>query len=90
MSQDEMRITGVEVLEIDGVDGLLFVMDQQDLKQKDLIPYIGSKSRVSEVLSRKRPLTLQMIRNLYFGLGIPAKVLLQYPKSGGSRKEVYD
>lgn len=59
------------------VDAINFRMEEQGLKQKDLIPYIGSKSKVSEVLSGKRPLTIQMIRALYKGLDIPAEVLLQ-------------
>jgi HTH-type transcriptional regulator/antitoxin HigA len=59
------------------VDAIKFRMDQCDLKQSDLVPYIGSKSRVSEVLSGKRQLTLNMIRDLESGLGIPAKVLIR-------------
>lgn len=60
----------------DPVDAILFRMEQQGLKPRDLIPYIGSRSRVSEVLSRKRPLTLPMIRALQAGLDIPASALL--------------
>lgn len=63
----------------DPVDAILFRMEQQGLKPRDLIPYIGSRSKVSEILSRKRPLTLSMMRALETGLGIPAKVLLQEP-----------
>lgn len=58
------------------IDAILFRMEQQGLKPVDLIPFLGSRSKVSEVLSRKRPLTLSMIRSLESGLGIPAKVLL--------------
>ena len=54
-------------------------MDQLGLKQKDLEAYIGSRSRVSEVLSGKRSLTLRMIRALSKELGIPLEVLLQEP-----------
>ena len=61
------------------VDALKFRMEQQALKQADLVPYIGNKSKVSEVLNRKRPLSLAMIRKLHNGLGIPAEVLLQEP-----------
>lgn len=61
----------------DPIEAILFRMEEQGLKQADLIPYIGSKSKVSEILSRKRPLTLSMIRALHSGLGIPAEVLLQ-------------
>jgi len=52
-------------------------MEQQDLTPRSLIPYFGSRSKVSEVLSRKRSLTLSMIRALHEGLGIPAGVLIQ-------------
>jgi len=61
----------------DPVDAIQFRMEQQELTQRDLIPYIGSRSKVSEVLSRKRPLTLSMIRALHTHLGIPARALLQ-------------
>ncbi|MCZ6635940.1 MAG: hypothetical protein O7G87_21290, partial [bacterium] len=61
----------------DPVEAIRFRMEQQELKQRDLIPYIGSRSKVSEVLSGKRSLTLSMIRALHSGLGIPAEVLLQ-------------
>jgi HTH-type transcriptional regulator/antitoxin HigA len=54
-----------------------FRMEQQNLKAKDLVPYIGSASKVSEVLSGRRPLSISMIRKLVTGLGIPAEVLLQ-------------
>ncbi|MBI1178713.1 hypothetical protein GC207_14870 [bacterium] len=53
-----------------------FRMEQQGLKNKDLIPYLGSASKVSEVLSGQRSLSLSMIRNLVAGLGIPADVLI--------------
>lgn len=58
------------------VDAILFRMEEQCLQQKDLVPFIGSKSRVSEVLSEKRSLTLNMVRALSNGLDIPARVLL--------------
>jgi len=61
----------------DPIDAIQFRMEQQNLTQRDLVPYIGSRSKVSEVLSRKRPLTLSMMRALHSGLGIPARVLLQ-------------
>ncbi len=63
----------------DPVEAIRFRMSQQGLKPKDLVPYIGSAPRVSEVLSGKRPLSLAMIRKLVKGLGIPAEVLLQEP-----------
>lgn len=64
------------------VEAIKFRMDQADLKPADLIPYIGSRSRVSEILSGKRTLTLDMVRALESGLGIPAKVLIQKSEQG--------
>lgn len=61
----------------DPIEAIEFRMEQQGLTQRDLIAYMGSRSKVSEVLSRKRPLTLSMIRAIHEGLGIPAEVLLQ-------------
>lgn len=61
------------------IDAIKFRMEQADLKPVDLIPYIGSRSKVSEVLSGKRPLSLEMIRALESGLDIPAKALIQKP-----------
>ncbi len=58
------------------VEAIKFRMAQQGLKQKDLVPYIGSKARVSEILSGKRELTMKMARNLSRGLGISAAILL--------------
>jgi HTH-type transcriptional regulator/antitoxin HigA len=63
----------------DPIEAIKFRMEQQDLRQKDMAPYLGSQSKVSEVLNRKRPLSLSMIRALHEGLGIPAEVLLQEP-----------
>lgn len=63
----------------DPIEAIKFRMDQQGLTYKDMIPYLGSQSKVSEVLNRKRPLSLAMIRTLNTQLGIPAEVLLQEP-----------
>src|SRR5205807_370387 len=52
-------------------------MEQQGLSPRHLVPYFGSRSKVSEVLSRKRPLTLAMVRSLHDRLHIPAKALIQ-------------
>lgn len=60
----------------DPIDAIRFRMEQKNLKQRDLEPFIGSKGRVSEILNRKRPLTYEMAQNLYRGLSIPASVLL--------------
>ena len=62
---------------LSAVEAILFRMQEQGLKQRDLEPYIGSKSKVSEVLSGKRSLSLSMIRALNTALGIPAEILLQ-------------
>jgi len=61
------------------VGAILFRMEQEGLTARDLIPFIGSRSKVSEVLSGKRPLTMQMARALHANLDIPADVLLQQP-----------
>ena len=60
----------------DPIDAILFRMEQEGLTRKDLAVYMGSASRVSEVLNRKRPLSLTMMRKVHEGLGIPADVLL--------------
>jgi HTH-type transcriptional regulator/antitoxin HigA len=52
-------------------------MEQLNINQQALVPFIGSKSKVSEVLNKKRPLSLSMMRALHKGLGIPAEILLQ-------------
>lgn len=61
----------------DPIEAIRFRMDQQGLTRRDLEPYIRSSGRVSEVLNRKRPLTLPMIRRLHEGLGIPLESLIQ-------------
>lgn len=60
----------------DPIEAILFRMDQMGLKKVDMVPYMSSLPKVSEVLARKRPLNLAMIRKLHQGLGIPADVLL--------------
>lgn len=72
----------VEPAVADPVDAILFRMDQLGLKKVDLVPYMGSLPKVSEVLARKRPLNLAMIRKLHQGLGIPADVLLVQTDDG--------
>ena len=66
----------VEPVVPDPIEAILFRMDQLGFKKVDLVPYMGSLPKVSEVLARKRPLNLAMIRKLHQGLGIPADVLL--------------
>ena len=60
----------------DPIEAIKFRMAQSGLAIKDLEPMIGRPNRVYEVLNRKRPLTLAMIRRLHRGLGIPAEVLV--------------
>lgn len=60
----------------DPIDAILFRMREKGLKQADLVPYFGTRSRVSEVLARKRPLTVQMIRALSLGLGLSTETLV--------------
>ena len=67
------------ILPPDPVEAIKYYMDSRGLDRRDLEQYIGPSGRVSEVLSRKRPLTLAMIRKLNAGLGIPAEVLIQSP-----------
>ncbi len=66
----------------DPVEAIKFRMDQSGLTVKDLEPIIGRPNRVYEVLSRKRPLTLAMIRRLHRSLGIPAEVLIAESAGG--------
>lgn len=61
----------------DPIDFLHHVMEARGLSRKDLESYIGSRARVAEVLNRVRPLTLEMIRKLSDGLGLPADVLIR-------------
>ncbi|MBN1874417.1 MAG: helix-turn-helix domain-containing protein [Anaerolineae bacterium] len=61
----------------DPIEAITFHMERLGLTRKDLEPYIGSRARVSEILNRKRPLTLRMIRALAHGMGIPAAILVQ-------------
>src|ERR1700681_3212114 len=61
----------------DPVEAIKFRMEQMALAPKDLVPMIGQINRVYEVLNRKRPLTLQMIRRLHCELGIPAESLIK-------------
>jgi len=72
----------------DPVDAILFRMDQLKLKRKDLVPYLGSISKVSEVLSRKRPLSLSMIRRLHEGLAIPTDILIGKSSSSDAEENV--
>jgi HTH-type transcriptional regulator/antitoxin HigA len=59
-------------------------MDSRGLTRRDLEPFLGSRARVAEVLNRRRPLTIEMIRKLHDGLGISADVLSRQYSVRGS------
>jgi HTH-type transcriptional regulator / antitoxin HigA len=75
----------------DPVEVILFYMDQKGLTRKDMEQYLGNKARVSDILNRRRSLSLPMIRRLSQGLGIPADLLISptarshRQHSGGAR-----
>ena len=66
----------------DPVEAIKFRMEQQGLTRKDLEPLIGTRTRVAEVLNRKRSLSIGMIRRLHARLGISAEVLIQPTQKG--------
>ena len=69
-----------QILPPDPIEAIIHQMESQGLSRKDLEPLIGSRARVSEILNRKRSLSLNMIRNLQKGLGISAEILVKpYP-----------
>jgi HTH-type transcriptional regulator/antitoxin HigA len=71
----------------DPIEAIKFRMDQLGLQQKDLVKFIPAKSKISEVLNRKRPLSLSMIRGLHKHLGISAEVLVAKPvDTNGDKK----
>ncbi len=61
----------------DPIEAIKYRMEEMNLKQKDLIPYIGNKSKVSELLNRKISLSLTMVRNLSKALHIPVETLVK-------------
>jgi HTH-type transcriptional regulator / antitoxin HigA len=61
----------------DPIEAIKFRMEQRGLTRKDLEPLIGTRTRVAEVLNRKRNLSIDMIRRLHEQLGIPAEVLIR-------------
>ncbi|MFV0480794.1 MAG: type II toxin-antitoxin system HigA family antitoxin [Campylobacteraceae bacterium] len=65
----------------DPISAIKFRMEQEDLKQKDLVPMIGDSAIVSKVLSGQRKLTVEMIKNLHEGLKIPYESLFEKPFS---------
>lgn len=80
----------IQGLVVDPVEAIKFRMEQMNLTPRDLVPLIGSRSKVSEILSRKRPLTLSMVRALNKGLGIPAKSLVQEQSLFGLEEEAIE
>jgi len=80
----DLLITLVEAYELkhypiappDPIDAIKFRMEQMGMSKSDMVQYLGSQSRVSEILNRKRGLTLNMIKSLYKGLKIPLEILL--------------
>ncbi len=80
----DLLITIVEPYEIknypiappDPIEAIEFRMEQMGMTKTDMVKYLGSQSRVSEVLNRKRKLTLKMVKSLYKGLKIPDEILL--------------
>ncbi len=80
----DLLVTLVEVYEMkhypipfpDPIDAIKFRMEQMGMTKTDMTKYLGSQSRVSEILNRKRKLTLKMVKSLYKGLKIPAEILL--------------
>jgi len=71
------NLEACEIIMPDPIDAIEFRLEQRGMKRKDLKTYIGSPSKVSEVMNHRIPLSLQMIRALHEGLNIPAEVLLQ-------------
>jgi HTH-type transcriptional regulator / antitoxin HigA len=69
----------------DPIEAIKFRMEQQGLSRKDLEPMIGTRTRVAEVLNRKRNLSIGMIRKLHAKLGIPAEVLIR--PTGKARRQ---
>jgi HTH-type transcriptional regulator/antitoxin HigA len=70
----------------DPVGVLEYYMESRGLSRADLLPYLGSKERISEILNRKRGLSLEMIRRLHAGLGIPADLLMGKQTRPATRK----
>jgi HTH-type transcriptional regulator / antitoxin HigA len=79
-----------ETFEVDPIETIKFRIEQMGLKQKDLVPFLGSLSKVSEVLSGKRSLSLAMIRKLHQGLEIPLKSLIGSKKLKSKTSKVID
>lgn len=61
----------------DPIEAITYHLESRGLTRRDLEPYIGNRARVAEILNKRRPLTLAMIRKLHEGFGIPAEILIQ-------------
>jgi HTH-type transcriptional regulator/antitoxin HigA len=73
---ESYEMTHYPIAPPDPIDAIKFRMEQMGLTKTDMAKYLGSQSRVSEVLGGKRKLTLKMVKSLYKGLKIPAEILL--------------
>ncbi len=71
------EVVNFPILPPDPIEAIKFRMEQMGLKRKDLEELIGSRTRIAEVLARKRGLSITMIRRLHQTLGIPAEILIQ-------------
>lgn len=76
----------VEPFKVDPIEAIKFRMEQMGLNQKHLVEYIGSPSKVSEILNGKRKLSKTMIRKLHKGLGIPLSTLMGTDEEPKERK----
>ncbi len=74
----------------DPIELILHVMEARGLTRRDMEPYFGSRTRVSEILNRRRPLSLEMIRKLQSGLRLPADILVQPYALKGTRNQAIE
>ena len=79
---DDYEKERVKFRKPDPIEAILFRMEEQGLRQADIAAIVGGKNRASEILARKRPLTLSMIRALHEKLGIPSELLIREPIAG--------
>jgi HTH-type transcriptional regulator/antitoxin HigA len=61
----------------DPIEAITYYLESRGMTRRDIEPYIGNRARVSEIINKRRPLTLEMIRKLHDGLGIPAEILIR-------------
>ena len=84
---DDYERETIEFPRPDPIEAVLFRMDQLNLRQSDIAEFIGGKNRASEILNRKRKLTLPMVRALHDHLGIPLELLIAEPDSNTATTE---